>query len=310
MNAVDLHVDTLSKLLSVGGGLRDPRTELAVDVPRMQEGGIRALCVACFTADDDPSPRDHVRAMLDLAVTLDHDEQTPVQMVRTSTELTALPDRSIGLIPTIENARSLEGDLEALDEFRERGVAILGITWNGANELAQGCGADTGEGLTPFGREAIERAAALGMAIDISHLNPAGTAEVLALGVPVLATHSNCRGVHDHRRNLDDDSLRALAAADGLLGFNLYPPFLGEDPVKIDRFVEHARHGAELLGVDRLALGSDLDGIDRTPEGFRDHRDLPRLGEALRAGGFTETEVAGILGENFVSWWSRSSGSE
>ncbi len=306
--AIDLHVDTLARLLTLGGGFEGERTDLHVDIPRTREGGIRALCTACFTHDDDPSPREHVRSMLDLADRLDRDPATAVKIVRSAPDLERLPSDVIGMIPTIENGRSLEGNLEVLDEWRERGIAILGIAWNGANELGEGCGADTGCGLTTFGREAILRAAGLGMAIDLSHLNRAGVADVLSLGVPVLATHSNCRRVHDHRRNLDDDQLRALAAGDGLLGLNLYPPFLGEDPVTLETLVAHARHGAEVVGADRLALGSDLDGIDRTPDGFRDHRDLPLLAEALRRAGFGEGEVAGILGENFVRWWNRVAG--
>jgi len=246
-----------------------------------------------------------VNGRVDLRVGLDRDPATPARIVRSAADLDRLPPGTIGLLPTIENARSLEGDLGSLDEWRERGVAILGITWNGSNELGVGCGGDPELGLTDFGRAAIRRAATLGMAIDLSHLNRAGFAEALALGAPSLATHSNCRAIHDHRRNLDDAQLRALAAAGGLIGLVLYPPFLGADPVTLASFVAHARHAAEVMGVERVALGTDLDGIERTPEGFRDHRDLPALAAALRGGGFTAAEVAGILGENFAGWWRR-----
>lgn len=303
--AIDLHVDTLSRLVDLGGsaGIAADRSDLQVDLPRARAGGVRALCTACFTRDDEPAPRARVAAMLAEAERLDRDPGTPARLVRSARELRSLPAGVIGLIPTIENARSLEGDLDLLEVWRERGIAILGLTWNGANELATGCGGDPGPGLTELGREAVRRAALLGMAIDISHLNRAGVEEVLASGVAALATHSNCRAVHDHRRNLDDAQLRSLAAAGGLLGLVLYPPFLGPDPVTLDHFVAHARHAAEVMGAQRIALGTDLDGIERTPAGFRDHRDLPSLAAALAAGGFSRAEVEGILGGNFIRWW-------
>jgi membrane dipeptidase len=300
--AIDLHVDTLSRLLVEGGGIAAARNDLQVDLPRAQAGGVRALCCACFTRDDDPAPRESVARMLDLAARLAADPAHRLRIVATPDELDRLPAGAIGIIPTIENARSLEGDIDTLDAWRARGVAILGLVWNGANDLGEGCGADTGRGLTDFGRAAVHRAADLGMAIDTSHLNPAGVDEVCSLGVPVLATHSNCRAVHDHRRNLDDRQLAALASAGGILGLNLYPPFLGADPVSLATVVAHARHAAGILGADRIALGTDLDGIERTPAGFRDHRDMPALAGALGGGGFSEREVAGIFGENFRRW--------
>ncbi len=301
--AVDLHVDTISRLLAVGGEFRSSHPGLAVDPARAFEGGVAALCGACFTADDDPAPRAHVRRMLTLLRELDTDPECPIRQVRTPAELTRLKPTELGVIATIENARSLEGDLEAVDEFAALGVSILGVTWNAANELATGCGVGDVGGLTEFGRSAIARAADLGLAIDISHLNRAGVAEVLALGVPVLATHSNCRAVHDHRRNLDDAQLSALAARGGVVGLNVYCPFLGTPPVTLETFVAHAQHAAELIGIDRLAFGSDLDGIDETPVGFADYRDMPALRSALRSGGFSASEVDGLFGQNFRRWW-------
>ena len=302
---VDLHVDTFSRLVGEGGEWTGAREDLSVDLPRCREGGVRLLCCACWVPDDDPTPAVSVDRMLDRMEALDRDTATPIRQVRSPAELRALGEGELGILPTIENARSLEGSVERVDDLAARGVRILGVTWNGANELATGCGVSETGGLTRFGREAIERAAARGMAIDISHLNREGVAALLPLGVPTLATHSNARALHDHPRNLDDDQLVALAAADGLVGLNLYPPFLGAGEVSLSCFVSHARHVADLIGAAHLALGSDLDGIDRTPRGFRDHRDLPALADALAAGGFTPTEIDGILGANFLAWWER-----
>ncbi len=301
MNTVDLHVDTIWRLIEVGGDLLE-NPQLAVDVARAREGGVRAIATACFTSDDCQEPRLTVRRMLDRITELNDDPTVPVRVLRRPGDFANLGEDEIGLIPTIENARSMEGQIEVLEEWASVGVAILGVTWNGANELAVGCHGGSG-GLTDFGRKAVNRAAELGIATDISHLNPESAREVLSSQVPVLATHSNCRQVHDHPRNLSDDQLQALAGAKGVLGLNLYPPFLGTGEVSIQSFVRHVQHCADLIGVEYLALGTDLDGIDETASGFRDHRDLPRLQDALEAAGFSRQEVAGIFSENFIRWW-------
>lgn len=305
---IDLHVDTISRLLNAGGSFHGERSDLAIDVPRARAGGVAAICGACFVADVQEEPRTEVRKMLALLDELHADHEIAVTRVTNPADLESLPAERLGVIPTIENARSLEGSLDTLEEFAAAGVAFLGVTWNGANELATGCRVDETTGLTSFGRDAIGRAADLGMAIDISHLNRAGVAEVFAMDVPMLATHSNARALHEHTRNLDDDQLDTLRQVDGLVGLNLYPPFLGEGTVTLATFVDHARHIADRLGVDRIALGSDLDGIDETPESFTDYRDLPALREALRSGGFSSAEIEGLFGLNFRRWWARVRG--
>ena len=306
--AIDLHVDTLSRLLTAGGSFQGAREDLAIDLPRARAGEVAAICGACFVADVQEEPRAEVRKMLALLDQLDADSEVALEKVTSPAELEVLSADRLGVIPTIENARSLEGSVETLEEFAAAGVAFLGVTWNGANELATGCRVDETTGLTAFGREAIQRAAALGLAIDISHLNRAGVAEVLRLDVPMLATHSNARALHEHTRNLDDDQLEALREGDGLVGLNLYPPFLGAPPVTLATFVDHARHIADRLGVERIALGSDLDGIDETPESFTDYRDLPALRVALRSGGFSTEEIDGMFGGNFRRWWRKQRG--
>ena len=306
---VDLHVDTLSRAVALG---LDPNAgdwpSLHVDADRARRGGVRAFLTACFTPDDCAEPAAEVERMLDYADALDAGSG-PWLKVATAGELAALEAGAIGMIPTIENARSLEGSPERIERWFARGVRVLGVTWNGANDLASGVGAEEDLGLTPWGREAIAIAIELGMAIDISHLAPLGVEQLLEQLLEndgaVLATHSNAAALWPHRRNLTDAQLRALGAADGLVGINLYPSFLGEGTVDLECVAAHVSHVAELVGVERVAIGTDFDGIDRTPEGIPDVSALPRLDGALRAAGFSDHDVAGVRGENFVRWWRR-----
>jgi len=165
----------------------------------------------------------------------------------------------------IENGNALMGDLHRLDELYARGVRIITLTWNGANELGFGAHCDGSPGLTPFGRAAVGRMCELGMIPDVSHLNEVGFWDAVELASarakPFWATHSNCANIQPHCRNLSDDQLRAVFACGGLVGLNLYTDFLGGAGTARD-VARHLAHMIALGGEDHAALGSDFDGCD------------------------------------------------
>ena len=164
----------------------------------------------------------------------------------------------------IENGSALAGDLDRLDAFYARGVRILTLTWNGANELGFGAHCDPRLGLTDFGKAAVRRMYELGMVPDVSHLNEAGFWDVAAFGGPLWATHSNCAAIQPHRRNLSDAQLQAIFAGGGLAGINLYTQFLGGAGTARD-VARHLAHMLRLNGEDHVALGSDFDGCGIHP---------------------------------------------
>ena len=296
----DLHVDTLSLLAERGGGLAPRRTDFQVDSERCQMGRIDLLGTAVFTVDGHESPWEHCLSLLEARDRLHQDSSEPFQIVTHPEQVTDLPDGVVGMLTTIENGIALEGEVQRLETLHERGVRILGLVWNAANELGQGCHEDTGEGLTQLGKEMVKEATSLGWAIDISHLNPQGVLDLCELDATIVATHSNSRRIHDHVRNLNDETLKSLAAVNSLVGVNVFPPFLG-GVSRVETFVDHVCHIAGILGEDRLALGTDLDGISRTMDGFRDYRDMDTLHAAL------ESEISGlgstVLGNNFMNFW-------
>ncbi|OUU24607.1 MAG: hypothetical protein CBC13_03255 [Planctomycetia bacterium TMED53] len=301
VNRVDLHIDTLSLLAERGGGLAPTRPDFQVDSARCAEGGMSLLCTAIFTEDGKPEPWDHCLKLLDSRDRLHESEGEPFQVVQHPDELSGLPQGVTGMLTTIENGIALEGDVSRLEILHQRGVRILGLVWNGANELGQGCHADTGEGLSELGKLMVREAAQLGWAIDVSHLNPNGVMEVCEMGVTLLATHSNSRFVHEHVRNIDDDLLRAMADCGAVVGVNAFPPFLGGES-SIETFIEHVSHIESILGSDRVCLGTDLDGISRTMTGFRDYRDMDLLHQELEES--RSGRGVGVLGDNFVRFWS------
>ena len=298
---VDLHVDTLSLLAERGGGLSPRRPDFQVDGERCQAGNLRVLGSAIFTVDGHPEPWDHCLSLLQARDRLHEDPAEPFGVITHPRDLDSLPEGQVGLLTTIENGIALEGDVGRLEILHERGVRILGLVWNGANELGQGCHEDTGEGLSDLGKQMVREALSLGWAIDISHLNPRGVLDLCEMDATILATHSNSRAVHEHVRNLDDEILHALSSVNSLVGINVFPPFLGGQ-ASCQSFLDHVQHIAGILGFERIGLGTDLDGISRTMEGFRDYRDLDLLSEELEK--ISSGLGAKVLGENFLQYWN------
>ena len=121
---------------------------------------------------------------------------------------------------------------------------------------------------------------------------------------PVFASHSNAYTLCPHPRNLTNDQLKAIAAAGGVIGINFYPDFLTESAqATIVDVVHHIEYVADLVGLDHVAIGSDFDGIDRTPEGLDDVTHLPRLIDALLDRGFSANDVEKVLGMNLVHFF-------
>lgn len=168
----------------------------------------------------------------------------------------------VAAILGIEGGGAFDGKLENIDALHALGVRIVTVTWNGPNEMA--CGVPDEGGLTDFGRAALDRMAFLGMIVDLSHANRRSFEEITDYYQgPLIASHSNAFEVCDHRRNLLPNARKKL----GLIGMNLYPPFVGEDILPHIQVMEECP----------LALGCDFDGVDALPDGIGGVQDLPKL---------------------------------
>jgi len=195
-------------------------------------------------------------------------------------------------ILALENGNALMGDLDRLDALYARGVRIITLTWNGANELGYGAHCDGSPGLTDFGKAAVCRMFELGIIPDVSHLNEAGFWDVAELASarakPFWATHSNCAAIQPHCRNLSDDQLRAVFACGGLVGLNLYTQFLGGAGTARD-VARHLAHMMRLSGEDQAAPGSDFDGCEIHPSLAGTER-MEYLNGELERYGFTAAQ--------------------
>lgn len=188
-----------------------------------------------------------------------------------------------GGLLSLEGADALEGSLEYLRILYRLGVRSIGLTWNYRNEAADGCGEKIPAGLSRFGREIIREANRLGIVVDVSHLGEPGFWEVAKLNSqPFIASHSNCRAICDHPRNLTDDQIRMLISKGGVIGLTFVPIFVcKKEQVTITDFLKHIEHLLALGGEDHLAFGSDFDGIDDTIHRLENQGDYLHLQEVL-----------------------------
>jgi membrane dipeptidase len=152
-------------------------------------------------------------------------------------------------------------------------------------------------GLTEFGFDLLAEMETLGIVVDLAHVNRRGVDDALgALRRPFVVSHSACRGLADFRRNLDDDQIRRIADAGGVVGIAAGRSFLGGDG--LDAFLDHVEHARRVGGADAVALGSDWDGGITPVRGLEDVRGLPSVTQGLLARGWSDEDVRRLLGEN------------
>jgi membrane dipeptidase len=236
----DLHCDTLLRVLR-GHELGELNAEGHVDLPRLMEGGIDLQFFACWPNPDylpmgesDPDSSAHqVYRMIDAFY-----EQLEANTEVMGLALTAgqardvISQGKVAATLAIEGGQAIENSLETLEDYYDKGVRYMTLTWNNTNDWADASGTvfdegPTHGGLTEFGREVIGTMNRLGMIIDISHAAEVTFWDVLQITKhPVIASHSCAYALCQHRRNLKDEQLRALAANNGVICINFYAGYL------------------------------------------------------------------------------------
>jgi membrane dipeptidase len=219
-------------------------------------------------------------------------------------------DGALAMVLHLEGAEAIDADLAALDAWYAAGVRSLGLVWSRPSVFGHGVpfrfpsSSDTGPGLTDAGRALVRRCAQLGVAVDVSHLNAAGFADVARLRAgPIVASHCGCHALCAASRNLTDDQLREVARSEGIVGIVFTPMFIRadgrDDPdTPIGTIVAHVRHAVEVTGLEHVGLGSDFDGAPM-PSALPDVAALPRLIDALRDAGLSAAEVELIAWGNW-----------
>ena len=205
-----------------------------------------------------------------------------------------------GVFLSLEGPEAIGCDPGRLEELKELGFLMTTLTWNYPNTLAGPHGTD--QGLTSQGKAFVRRAQELGIVIDVSHLSEKAFWDLIDItAAPIVASHSNSRAVCDHTRNLTDKQFKVICNLGGLVGLNLYAPFLNESgKADFSDVKRHIDHFLELGGKHHLAVGGDLDGCDALPTGFTGVQNWNDLGRWLMQQGLDEPTVCSIFNNNAV----------
>ncbi len=198
---------------------------------------------------------------------------------------------------SLEGADALGNDLSILRLLYRLGVRQVGLTWNYANALADGCKEKRNGGLTNFGRECVKEMVRLGMIVDVSHLSERGFWDVVSIpNILVMASHSNCLKYCNHPRNLTDDQIRAIISLDGLIGITYVPQFVVKSyqSATPNHLLPHIEHIQYLGGENHIAFGSDFDGMVNKLTGLSSAMDIPAFYKTLMS----------YFPSNLVNKWS------
>ena len=248
MKLFDLHCDTPSVCFREKVPFENEIS--AVKETALKSFDAAAQICAIFTRDDRENAFKHYKDTLNYfkeCITLPINDLTSDHTVLLS----------------VEGGRIFEGDPDKAYDVYKDGIRTVSLTWNGENELAGGVLTDVG--LKDCGKALIKNLNSLNMALDLSHLNDKSFFDAVEVADYPIATHSNCRVICDNKRNLTDEQLKLIKEKNGLVGINFYPPFLNENNVMHNIYL-NIEHMLNLGLENNLAIGTDFDGGQMAPE--------------------------------------------
>ncbi len=238
----DLHCDTIGRTLR-GVDLSLDNERGHIDIPKLQQGAVDLEVFACYVAppqNDEASMQAAKRAFvqIDAVHRLVEDNPDDLLLITHPDDLRGLrANHKVGILIGIEGGYAIESSLPMLRSFYRSGVRLMTLThWTTTGWAdASGDAEPANQGLTEFGEQVVKEMNRLGMVIDLSHSHEMTFWDVLELTEhPVVASHSCCRALSDHHRNLSDKMLKALAKNGGMIGINYLPGFLkAENDLKI-----------------------------------------------------------------------------
>ena len=278
----------------------DPKNSpLQLNIPRMRQGKIDA---AFFAIDVTRAWDNHLLYALDGLAFLKqeialHNDKIEIAL-KSGDILSARKHGKLAAILAVENSDALHRSVSIIDSLYDIGVRTMTLTHSPRSFAGDGCEVEGGSGLTPFGRDVVDAMNQCGMLIDVSHLNDPGFWDVLNRSKqPVIASHSCCRQLCGHPRNLTDEQLLALREKGGVIGLTFVPQFLSDKDPSLSHLIDHIEHAIGICGATNVGLGSDFDGGGTLLDSAAD---FPRITEELVERGLDEESLKNILGGNHL----------
>lgn len=331
---IDGHADTFLSVLDDEFCIGQRNESGHLDIPRLREGNVDAQFFACWVNPEIDKGRyvERVLHMLDEMHRATRENGESLRFATSSKDIReATVSDCVAAIPCVEGGHAIRESLRVLRNFYRLGVRYMTLTWMNDNEWADGSGGNqTNGGLTEFGEDVVKEMNRLGMIVDLSHVSIKTLEDAIKqTRAPVLASHSCCRAIHDHHRNLTDKQLEMLRDNGGVIGICFYPGFLSKEYadqleeyldeqaedeesvfeelpesrrpyVGVDTLVDHIEHAVKVAGIDHVGIGSDFDGVKALPREIPDCSRMNVLREELRDRGFDQGERKKIMGGNIL----------
>lgn len=289
-----------------GVDLTQPQEGLHTDLGRLRAGGVGAQFWSVFVPCDfaGHAAVTAVLEQIEIVHALTRRYPNDLQLAETADSIeSAFAAGRVASLLGAEGGHCIAESLGVLRALYRLGVRYLTLTHNKNVPWADSATDEPAAGgLTDFGREVVAEMNRLGMLVDLSHVAPTTMRDALdATTAPVIFSHSSCRAVHDHPRNVPDDVLGRLADNGGVCMVTFVPSFVaGSSKATVADVVRHVEHAREVAGVDHIGIGGDYDGVTEVPVGLEDVSRYPVLFQALLDNGWSEADCAKLAGRNVL----------
>ena len=312
---LDTHCDTpMFFPQGVDFGSRDSR--ILVDLHKMSEGHQDATIMVSYlpqpqqgetfpskVAFDVAGPTEYADLIFDKIEAMVEKNKDFLGIARTPADLYVNKQQGRhSIMLGIENGLAIDGQLERLQHFAQRGIVYMTLCHNGDNDICDSArGSNTHQGVSAFGRQVIAEMNRLGIMVDLSHASEKSFYDALELSeLPIVCSHSSCRVLCDHPRNLTDDQMRALAAKGGVMQVTMYNGFLVKDgEATVLDALRHLEYAIKVMGIDHVGIGTDFDG-DGGVRGMANAAELINFTRLLLSRQFSEQDIEKIWGGNFL----------
>ena len=312
---LDTHCDTpMFFSQGVDFGSRDSR--ILVDLHKMSEGHQDSTIMVSYlpqpqqgetftskVAFDVAGPTEYADLIFDKIEAMVKKNKEFLSIARTPADLYENKQQGRhSIMLGIENGLAIDGQLERLRHFAQRGIVYMTLCHNGDNDICDSArGSSTHQGVSAFGRQVIAEMNRLGIMVDLSHASEKSFYDALEISeLPIVCSHSSCRALCDHPRNLTDDQMRALAAKGGVMQITMYNGFLVKDgEATVMDALRHLEHAIEVMGIDHVGIGTDFDG-DGGVRGMANASELINFTRLLLSRKYSEQDIEKIWGGNFL----------
>ena len=281
---------------------RDPK--ILVDLHKMTEGRQDATIMVAYLPQPTENPTAFADSIFDQIEVIVSQNSDYVRIASTPRDLWMNKHQGLkSIMLGIENGIAIDGKLENLQHFVDRGIVYMTLCHNGDNDICDSASKTqhTHHGVSAFGEQVIKEMNRLGVLVDMSHAGEESFYQALEISSkPIVCSHSSARALCDHPRNLTDDQMRALAQKGGVAQTTIYHGFLKKDgEATINDVIAHLEHAIDVMGIDHVGLGTDFDG-DGGVRGLANSAELINFTRRLLARRFSEHDIQKIWGGNFL----------